>query len=577
LNNHKYKAMNQLRDIFFQKWEGIKLPSYFLLIKNKFLTEDGLKVTLLPLFLVFINLVLKLRHFGAQSIAGDESFSIYIAQFDLSAIIHYLSQGNNPPLFEIILHYWIKIFGIGVASVRFLSCLFSSITVWYVYKIGFKFFSFKAGLLAAVLFTLSNYQMYFAHETRVYSLFLLLTCISFYAYLNLMKKGSIQFRIIHALTIVLLPYAHYLGFFVLFIQLVISLLFKETRTKTLKIYVINLMIALVCFIPFVTVFIKRLHDLTAYGTWIQPVKNLGQLHDVLKFLTNDSLTNYLIVITIIWFVIQKFFRETISGIYVRYAFSLISIFFLFYAISIMGPMPHYWEFTARVLPMISYLLFMAVLIFLFLKTDKVSIYTKVVLIWFFFPLLIMFVSSFWVPMFIDRYLIYFTGAFYLLMGIGVCYLEEGKPLQLGLLLTMLLGITFTTNVDKKRHVTEVIEKIKEIKTNKSIVYICPDNFEINFAYYYNQQYFKDIDEPDRKEKLYKHLASENIYPINSYKQIDTLIFKNADKIIYIDAAADFAYPGNGIKAKLDSTLSLKQQYEVYEIYRINEYKNKRIN
>ena len=217
------------------------------------------------------------------------------------------------------------------------------------------------------------------------------------------------------------------------------------------------------------------------------------------------------------------------------------------------------------------MLFLFILIFISLKSVRVSAYTKVLLVWFLGPLLIMFVSSFWVPMFLDRYLIYITGSFYLLIGVGVYYFQDNKPMHIGLLLTILLFITFTTNVDKKRNVSEVIQKLKEIKTNKSLVYICPDYFEINFIYYYNQQYFRDVDNPETKDKLYKHLASENIYPITNYKQIDTLKIQKANQVIFIDAAAEFCYPGNGIKAKLDSICRLKHRYDVFEIFRIYEY------
>jgi len=527
----------------------------------------------LPLCLVAINLLLKFRHLGVQSLAGDEVFSAYVSQFDVTTIVKYLSQGNNPPLFEIMLHYWIKVFGIGASSVRVLPCLFSGLTVWFIYKVGTDFFNFKTGIISAILYTLSNYHMYFAHETRVYSLFLLLTCISFYAYMHLIKSPSLTFRIIHALTLILLPYAHYLAFFVLFIQLFLVLTLKEIRTKILKQYLINLAIALILFIPFIFIFITRFCDSTIHGTWLHPVTSLGQLHDVLKYLTNNSVTNYLVFMVVFWLVVQRFINETISSGLIKYLIAIISIFFLFYGISIMGPMPYFWEFTSKPSAMISYLFFMVAMIIFSLSSKTISVYTKVILVWFFVPLLVMFVASFWVPMFLDRYLIYITGGFYLLIGIGVSYLEETKPLKIGLLLILLLCITFETNVDKKRHVAEVVQKVNELRTSNTIVYICPDNFDYNFAYYYNRHYFKDIDDPDAKTKLRKHLASQNIYPISNTRQLDTAMLKKADKIIYIDAAADFVYPGNGIKAKLDSILNLKQQYEIPEIYRVIEYIN----
>ena len=89
----------------------------------------------LPFLLVLLNFFLNRGGLTANSIALDEPFSIYVAQFEVSKIIAYLSTGNNPPLFELILHYWIKLFGIKPSSVRFLPCLFSSLTALYIFKI----------------------------------------------------------------------------------------------------------------------------------------------------------------------------------------------------------------------------------------------------------------------------------------------------------------------------------------------------------------------------------------------------------------------------------------------------------
>ena len=97
--------------------------------------QDKVVRYLLPFFLVLFNFLLKRIGLTTNSIALDEPFSIYVAQFDVTKIIQYLSSGNNPPLFEIILHYWIKFFGIKASSVRFLSCLFSALTALYVFKI----------------------------------------------------------------------------------------------------------------------------------------------------------------------------------------------------------------------------------------------------------------------------------------------------------------------------------------------------------------------------------------------------------------------------------------------------------
>ncbi|MFT5020759.1 MAG: putative membrane-bound mannosyltransferase, partial [Polaribacter sp.] len=74
-------------------------------------------------------LVLRLLYLNSTDIAGDEPFSIFVAHFDLSEIIAYLSTGNNPPLFEVLLHFYIRVFGDSDFTLRLFPAILSSLTV----------------------------------------------------------------------------------------------------------------------------------------------------------------------------------------------------------------------------------------------------------------------------------------------------------------------------------------------------------------------------------------------------------------------------------------------------------------
>ncbi|MGB0916714.1 MAG: hypothetical protein ACPGU4_03905, partial [Flavobacteriales bacterium] len=70
----------------------------------KFLCNIPTWLQSIALFMVALGV--RLLHITATDIAGDEPFSIFMAQLDIGSIIEHLSKDNSPPIFEILLHYY---------------------------------------------------------------------------------------------------------------------------------------------------------------------------------------------------------------------------------------------------------------------------------------------------------------------------------------------------------------------------------------------------------------------------------------------------------------------------------------
>ncbi|HEX8923923.1 MAG TPA: glycosyltransferase family 39 protein [Patescibacteria group bacterium] len=127
-----------------------------------------------------------------QSLWLDEAISVQVARnmTPTTIISRFSPYDFHPPVFYILLHYWIRIFGASEISVRMPSVIFSMVTIYFVYLIGKKISSEKTGLAAALLTAVNPLFLYYSQETRMYSLATTLLTISLYYWLKLQEKNA---------------------------------------------------------------------------------------------------------------------------------------------------------------------------------------------------------------------------------------------------------------------------------------------------------------------------------------------------------------------------------------------------
>jgi mannosyltransferase len=475
-----------------------------------------IKKNYILLSLLGINLLLKTIYLSSQPISHDEPFTIYHAQFDFFNIIHYLKNYNNPPLFELVLHFWIKGFGISAFVVRLLPMIFSSLSVIYIYKIGILLYNQRIALVSSLLFTCSTFQIYYAHDCRVYSLFLLLTLISFLFFFKLIKNHSLTtvHLVCFILTNALLIYAHYFGFIVWFLQIGIILCWHLKSKQVFKTVLISFTISLLLYAPQLILVVSHFLDSAKNGTWLKPPNGLESIYNMLWSFCNEPVLTVLIIIL--------FVVALVKYIIVR-------------------------------------------------KKIVINVYTKYILVWFILPFIGMFLISYKVPMFLDRYLIFITPAFYILIALSLNFLFKSPKIYYTLsdIIILLFAITTTINPFKKRLIDNTIDFIAKNKTPRTLVLVCPFDYITTFAYSYNQNYFKNINQDSEYDSLYHQLKSDHIYFINDIDYTRDSILQQFDTIVYLDAGADFAMPNNKIKNVLSThftELSNRYSDNFFKIY-----------
>ncbi len=133
----------------------------------------------------------------------------------------------NPPLYFLLLHYWVILFGYSETALRSMSLVFGIVTIPMIYIVATELFTPLTGLLSALILSLSRFHVYFSQEARSYSLIGLLTLVSFYFLIKLIKADSTKLDVAGYILInSLLLYTHSASVFIVIAQNCIWLVLK---------------------------------------------------------------------------------------------------------------------------------------------------------------------------------------------------------------------------------------------------------------------------------------------------------------------------------------------------------------
>ncbi len=164
------------------------------------------------LVMMAVSAYLRTRYLSGQ-FWMDEAITTGIASHSLSAIPGILRHDGNPPLYYMLLHVWISIFGASESATHALSVVFGLLTVPVGMWAGWSLFGRRAGMMAAVLFAFSAFLTQYAQETRMYELMGLLGLFATAGFLHAFVFGRRRYLIMFAVSLALMLYTQSWGIF----------------------------------------------------------------------------------------------------------------------------------------------------------------------------------------------------------------------------------------------------------------------------------------------------------------------------------------------------------------------------
>ncbi len=398
----------------------------------------------------------------ANPITMDEPFTIMNSQKTFQELFQIFINENNPPLHFILAKGWIYVFGDDVIAVRMLSVTFSCASVYLFYlilkKTTQKIYWAWYGLL---LYTLSNYFVKFAHDFRVYPIFQFLTLLCIYLILDFYKNPRNKKAIILALVNAIMCYSHFFGFWVVFCEALFLLWMGFFTKPNVKYITWGILTFIILYLPYLQLLYIRLSYSVSNKMWL----------------------------------------STVSGVYPLY--NMI------------------WRFSNMPVLAVTNIVILSIGLLLFyrnkkfVKNETLAIYSC----FFIVPYLSMYLISFKVPMFLDRYVIFIAVAFILSLVYCIQLISKTSvKLSLFVVLTQLTMYSFTyawTGPTPSGQILNIKNYMDSTSSGKPYSIIMTPSWQIDeFSYHIDRAAFRDY------KNVYSRLLKNNIFACDDSLLLD---------------------------------------------------------
>lgn len=392
------------------------------------------------LFLIAIaaSVIINVIHLFSQSIRLDESQSIWVATKSVAAILHISAQDVQTPLYPVLLHFWMQLFGAEIVMARLLSLVFFVLTLPVLYVLIREVSNKETAFLGVILFSLSPFLIWYSNEARTYTLLSFLTTANHVFFLRLYQSRGQKSKFLYFLFSILGLYTHYFFGFILLTQF-LFVAFKVARRKIKMHFSLTFMLV---FSFIVLTFLP----------WLYYVYKLGLAANTQPLIPAPT------------------------------SFSLIQVYLNF----VLG----FQNQLVQSLTVSLWPLFLMILFFIFTRKLRLSLLRiDYFLAVSFLPVLLVFLVSFYKPIFLSRYLVIvvpslFTVFAWLLMNFGKRILSS---VSIALLLLMIMSLNFQNSIQSnpvKEDYRQVVDILSAQVTPRDVVAVTAPFTVYPIEYYY---------------------------------------------------------------------------------------------
>ncbi len=202
------------------------------LIKDYF---GNKRVFISSMLITMLGGLLRIFRLTKKSLWIDELGQIFVSSKNIPGIIEAISYHLVPPLDYLLLHLTLSI-GDSEFLVRLNSVIFGTLTIYIFYQLTRLAFDTEVAFFSSLLLAFSRFHIHFSQEARLYSLFCLLTTLSFFYLWLYVSHEKVKHLILLFVTDLALLYTHYFSIYVIITHglYLFTQILLEKKPKNLK-------------------------------------------------------------------------------------------------------------------------------------------------------------------------------------------------------------------------------------------------------------------------------------------------------------------------------------------------------
>ena len=218
--------------------------------------------------LIFVGYAIRTGTLTLQSMWIDEIAALTFTTGNLGDVIpNMVSPEHNGPLFYLVLYGWRQVAGSSDFAVRYTSVVFSTVTLALVFRLVRGMLTDRTAIASVWLLAFSPFTLWYAQETKMYALHMMVAVASTLVLLEAFRKGGWWRWLTYAVLVSTVVYSHFFGAFLIITQAVMALLLGWRKWRRLFAYIATMLALLLAHLPLARIALSVLRGYQPMDVW----------------------------------------------------------------------------------------------------------------------------------------------------------------------------------------------------------------------------------------------------------------------------------------------------------------------